>query len=300
MVAVKKKTRKGTQMVKKKKQSSGRVAQLVSQSDETQRVARHVQMIMDPCNAVIGSTAYRGADGFVTRFRNSASLALSPGTNTLLYIYYPGDNSLQTLSGAFTDVTSFTSTADGPGKAFLTVNSDCCRTVGACTTLVYTGTALDRAGIIYSGVVPLSTLQNAKSLNSIATNLQCVERVPDTPYDLKWSPSPVDEEYTRNTAAAIQTGDRNAIVFVITGLNPANSSGSFNMINTHICEWKPESGLGLSTPTPSTADVPGGLEKVRTILSKMGKWWAGAAHTAYAAAQSPIGQAVLKSAALLL
>lgn len=266
-----------------------------SNVDDLSRLTRHVNMIIDPCNAELGPTAYRGADGIVSRFRNVVDITGTAGKTGFVYVYYPAYNTYYYLNVNAGDLVSIAALPNfaGPGQAYLLSSGDSQRAVAGCTAISYTGTELDRSGIIYSGVVPAAALGSARSVSQIVSLLQHETRTPDVPIELKWSPSAVEEEYWASGAAVPEgAGDRNLLVYVGFGLNAATTSANFTLINTFIAEWRPEAGLGLSNPNPSSHDVPGGLEKVRSVLSRMGNWWYSAAKTAYGAINSPTGKAV--------
>lgn len=314
MVAKKKGGRKAPMVNKQRKIPRAQVQKMVyplpagnkqksSKSEDATRIARHVAMIMDPCNAELGPTAYRGADGFITRFRNVVTISPVATKTGFAYVWYPAYNRGTTVNANSGDPFAFNPNFDGPGQTFLLNQSDTQRAVGACTTLNYTGTELDRCGIVYSGVVPIATLQNIKTLADIALVLQHEQRVSDKPIEVKWSPSAAEEEYFRSNLGSIEppnAGDRNCIVFIVLGTDPTTSSCNFSLINTLISEWRPEAGSGISTPNPSSHDVPGGIEKVRSILQRMGNWWFGAAKTAYNVASSPTGRTIAAAVAAML
>lgn len=260
--------------------------------EDVTRIARHVHMIVDPCNAELGPTAYRGTDGIVTRFRSNGNLTASVGKTGFIYVYYPAYNTVYTnyVNGADLAVTNL---VGGPGQSFLLASSDSQRAVAACTSLTYTGTELDRSGIIYSGVIPIACIQATKTIDQLIMLLQKESRTGDSPMELKWSPSAVDEEYwTTGSVVPEAPGDRNCLVFIGLGFNAATTSPNHAIVNTLITEWRPEAGLGLSTPNPSSHDVSGGIEKVRSTLAKLGNWWSSTTGKAYKALNSPVGKAI--------
>lgn len=262
-------------------------------SEDVSRITRHVNMIVDPCNAELGPTAYRGADGIVTRFRNVVATGPTVGKTGFIYVYYPAYNSICTANVNASDVFVYASNTAGPGQTFLLASGASQRAVSACCNLSYTGTELDRCGIIYSGVVPISALAVGKTITDVAMLLQNEHRVSDEALEVKWSPGSVEEEYWESGATTPGGGgDRNCIVLVALGLNAASSSTYFSIVNTLIAEWRPEPGLGLSTPNPSSHDVPAGLEKVRSVLQRMGNWWYSVGKTAYTAYNSTQGRAL--------
>jgi hypothetical protein len=257
-------------------------------------------MIVDPCNAELGPTAYRGSDGIVSRFRNNLTFAGATTKTGFIYVNYPAYNTVYAQNVNSGDVFA-PNTLAGPGQAFLLASGESQRVVGACSGLTYTGTALDKSGIVYSGVIPFASLGTGKTIDQLITLMQHESRIPEAPLELKWSPGPAEEEYWQTGSVVPEgAGDRNCLVFIVLGLNFATTSTNFAVINTLISEWRPEAGIGLSTPNPSSHDVTGGLEKVRSALQKMGHWWYGTAKYAYNAINSPTGRMVQTIAASFL
>jgi hypothetical protein len=269
-------------------------------AEDVTRITRHVNMIIDPCNAELGPTAYRGTDGIVTRFRSNGNLGPSAGKTGFIYVYYPAYNTVYTayVNGADLAVTNL---VGGPGQSFLLASSDSQRAVAACTSLTYTGTELDRSGIIYSGVIPIACIQATKTIDQLVMLLQHEGRTGCDPMELKWSPSAVDEEYwTTGSVVPEAPGDRNCLVFIGLGFNAATTSPNHAIVNTLITEWRPEAGLGLSTPNPSSHDVSGGIEKVRSTLARLGNWWSLTTGKAYKALNSPVGKAITSTVMALM
>lgn len=260
--------------------------------EDYSRLNRHVNMILDPCNAELGPNAYRGSDGIVSRFRNVQAIGATAGKTGFVFMFYPAYNAIYAINLNSTDNTAFSANIPGPGQAYLLANGASQRCIAACSSISYTGTELDKSGILYAGVVPASSVVAAKTVAEVAMLLQHEARVGDAPLEVKWSPTSVEEEYWLSGPAAPANLDRNVIVIIGLGFNPATTSTNFSIINTLIAEWKPEPGLGLAEPNPNSHDVPGGIEKVRSVISKLGSWWYGAAQTAYKAINSPAGKAV--------
>lgn len=236
------------------------------------RVRNHVNMILDPCEAPLAPTAYRGSDGILTRFKVLDAMGTTSVNRFLIHAYYPGYNGTwrQTVADPAAALTP-SYVVPGPGQAFLLSTAGSQRVVGACTQFRYTGTELERQGLVYRGLLPASALVGA-SINALLPLLQTADRIPDGTLETKFIPSPAEEEYWNTGAVAPDgTGDRNVIVTIVVG--SAAGSVDFTMANTLIAEWRPRFGVGMQVPTPNTMDSPAGLEQVRTRLSGLGNWW---------------------------
>lgn len=264
------------------------------------RVGNHLGMVIDPCNSVIGPTAYRGKDGFVTRFTGAYG-AGSTGACSVV-AYWPKYNRIFSLDLASTGTPfalDFYGVAGraGPGGAFLGTSAAEVRPVGACITSVYTGTELDRQGFIVRGVVPYKSVAGNTTGDSLCNLLQQWNRTPTTEVETKWIPSPDDENYiaTPSTLPDIAE-DSNIIVHLYRNHGDGKATTVYRV--TSILEWQPFYGLGISCPTPNSPDPPAGLERVRSALHSFGNWWLGARAVAGAAAR--VGRLVARDAVPLI
>lgn len=246
------------------------------------RVNGHVRMIVDPCNATLSPTAYRGQDGYISRFSSVGNI--STVYQNFVIVYYPAYNGIFVGTYlAFTDpLGTISYTTPGPGQAFCLATCAGQRPVGACISLDYAGTELNRGGTIAYGSIKASSLVSTMTFSDLIVLLGHSTRTPDSKLEVKWQPSPADEEYwATGSAAPDGGGDRNVIVVAGYGLPAATNL--FNYRPTAIIEWNPKATLGLSAASASSPDAPAGLEHVRTKLANMGNWWIEGANTVSAA-----------------
>lgn len=250
----------------------------------TDRVSRHVNLLLDPCGAELGPTAYRGRDGFINRFNAFFSVGPDPTISCSVFIYHPRLNRIYNRGVAlFNDdigninfYGGFSSA--GPGAAYLTANADETRTISACVQAFYVGTELDRQGLVYRGVVPARALSNAvNTVGTLSQLLQKRERTGDHTMETKWVPGPGNENYERTDITVNEFGDDNCVVILASGFAASKLLFSYRVV-TNI-EWLPAPAVGIMTPSPSTPDAPAGLERVRSAVARFGDWWLEAAHT---------------------
>jgi hypothetical protein len=241
-------------------------------------------MVSDPCNSILGHTAYRGKDGFINRFSAIYNTG-GVGATCSIIAYWPRYNRVFKLSiAAETDNFSVnfydaTFSSAGPGGAFLGTNAGEVRPVAACITSSYVGTELDRQGYVVSGVLPYSTITGTLNIGTLRQLCQKWMRTPDAQNETKWIPTPSDEEYEPIPATLpANPTDDNVVVHIACGFAAGKVNFYHRVVN--IFEWQPFYGLGISCPTPNTPDAPGGLERVRSALANMGDWWMEATHTA--------------------
>lgn len=243
----------------------------MSQSDK-QRLATHVGMIIDPCNAPLGHNAYRGQDGTTSKF--TVLDDINSGGNVLVYVFWPKYNSIYKV--ATTSLTSAITPSwggnQGPGKDFITNVCASIRPVGACMTMTYNGSELNRQGLVSLGVVKVSDVLKATTPGDLVALVGRTVRTPDGPLEMRWSPSPSDETYWYTDVTSgpnDANGDSNAIVVVTHGFADYND---FTYTSTAIFEWVPKPTLGLSVRAQVSHDVPAGLEKVRNALTTIKGW----------------------------
>lgn len=251
------------------------------------RITRHVRMVVDPCNAPIGPTAYRGQDGFVLRATTNYDHTASATHTCGIIAYWPRYNRVY-LNSFVNDTTAFAldfysgvgGAFNGPAAAYLGANAAEIRPIAACITSVYGGTELDRQGLWYRGVVPYRTVAGGTlTIAGLRQLLQKWERTPDRPSETKWIPGPESENYQAIPSTLPNVlGDDNIIVhaFALYGANKM----LLNHRVTAVIEWQPFWGLGINAPVPNTNDPPAGLERVRTALTRFGNWWLEAMDTA--------------------
>lgn len=263
----------------------------VSAAAADYRLRSHINMVRDPCHAVVGPTAYRGKDGFINRFSavyDTIATGPAADNSTAIVAYWPRYNRVfirlipslaLELSINFYDANfSFA----GPGGAFLGANAGETRPVAACISTSYVGTELNRQGLLMRGVIPYSTITGTMSLGALRQLCQQYGRTSDHEEETKWIPTSSDEEYEQVPGSAPSVfSDDNVIIHVASGF--AAGTLAFSHKITHLQEWQPFYGLGIQCPTPNTSDPPAGLERVRSALATMGHWWLEGTKTASAA-----------------
>lgn len=265
-------------------------------NDAAARIQRHVKLLLDPCSAELGPTAYRGRDGFVSRFSGFHANA-DAAASCAVFLWYPRINRIYNrgVAAFTTDLGAIdfygANSAAGPGADYLFSNAEASRCISGCLQAFYSGTELDRQGIVYQGVVPARTFSNtAAGVNTAARFtqlLQAQSRCPDSVVETKWVPSAENEEYEDtgigSSTPHLLSGD-NVVVFIASAFAVGKLNFNFRVVGNY--EWLPTPGAGFMCPSPSTPDAPAGFEHVRTTIARYGKWWLDALHTAGAVYQT--------------
>lgn len=270
-------------MVKAKKKGGKRTLSKAPRKRQPQtdaRVANHVGMLVDPCNSILAPTAYRGKDGFITRFSSVEGVG-GPSSTAAVIAFWPKynrifrlnmDNTSTSFSINFYDNLALGYSILGPGAAFLGANASEVRPVSACMTTLYSGAELERSGLVVRGVVPYKSVSGSLTVESLCNLLQHWDRTPTNVSETKWIPSPDDENYIATPSSQPSViEDSNIVVIVFRGYGAGKINTAVRF--TTIYEWQPFYGLGIQSPTPNTPDSPAGMEKVRTALHRLGHWW---------------------------
>lgn len=237
-----------------RKRSKGKRPTTMSKDNAV--LSQHWQMLSDPCHATLTESAYRGRAGIPARFTGIYSY--TTGTETAFALVANPASGAGTLTALANSATAWTpayATAL-PGQAYLLTVADSARVIGACLDIDFVGTELQRAGMFYGGVLPLTTLPAAvaTSVDNVKVLLNNETRVPDHQVDQLWFPGVGNEAYTPlGSASASYTADHNALVFLAENL-PAGLQLRLRL--TIIYEWVPKSGTGLITPTSMAGTNP--------------------------------------------
>lgn len=245
--------------------------------------SRALQMLADPCNATLEPGCYRGDQGFKARFVSNGTL-LSAGTTVNGAIAFaPCANLFYTIDWTSTPVaTAWTNNSVNysPGRAFLTANAASTRSLGACLSVTPLATNLATSGVVYSGIVPASLVGGGTYLPSDVAQLcnNFGKITIDQPMECKFIPGSADEEYS-NTSILSDSSDCMLIVFVFLGF-PGGTG--FSCRATNIVEWKPLTGLGLTTSSAAGNPSKNTIEHVKQALrSKDDSWYTNVGKTAF-------------------
>ena len=239
-------------------------------------------MLLDPCNATLAPSAFRGDQGFRTRFVSNNTVASGAGFTCGAIAFIPGQNLLWVMEAATasTSVAWVNLSTFAPGNTFLATNAIAYRSLGACLSSTPIAANLAVSGQVYTGIVTVSSLgipgsTTASSLAQLCNNYAKVTI--DQPMETKFVPGALDEEYF--DPSTVDSSDSNAILQVYIGL-PAATGVTYRM--TNIAEWKslPNKGLVsesyLGNPSRNT------IEHVKEYLrTRNPSWWTNIGMGAY-------------------
>jgi hypothetical protein len=238
--------------------------------------AAYARLLMDPCNAKVTHPNYAGGDsGYLIRTESTVTFPHPNG-----YVRWaPGAVSTNDQELVYMTATTpaigvaVAGIPDAPGKNFLTGTTSSYRCVAACMKLVYPGAEVDRAGLVYAGLVTAQTtaLGDTISVNHVTPLLQSAGRMPDTEIEVLWRPDFNDQGF-RDPLHDIDVNDlgsRSAIAIAFTG--GADAGVTIRM--TAIYEWRPRQNKGIALPTLARSISAYSLDDVLNYIQKNGGKW---------------------------
>jgi len=162
--------------------------------------------------------------------------------------------------------------AAGPGSTFLAGVAGEVRPVAACLQLMYTGTELNRAGVVNRSQINgnEAILYSGNTADTIATSCPMECRMPDSgPLEVKWAPGVLDGDFAY-VGTTQTTGQRGAVAFVWRGLG----SGSIKVRATVVYEWRPTPAEGIIAPSAVGSKSRNTMDEIVGILSASAPNWA--------------------------
>lgn len=218
--------------------------------------ANHWRMVSDPCGAPLAESAYPGRSGITSRFTGVFTYA--GGTETAFLANYNFAALAAAINPLLASTTSVTQSYNVvlPGQTFLNANAAAFRTIGACVSIQYVGTELNRAGTIYGGVLTANSIPAgiATTVDACKVLLPNETRTPgERILDLKWFPGYAEMEYDVSSGSDNFNNDHNALCVAAAGM----TAGLGLVIRvTTIVEWLPKLTLGMSMPSPVAGTNP--------------------------------------------
>lgn len=219
-------------------------------------LAKHWGMLVNPCEATLGESAYRGAAGIPSRFTRTQTISVD-GAASFTYIANPAALSyFQTavLSSATPIVPVYASPM--AGNTFVTANSFAFRIIGFCLSVEYVGSELNRSGKLYTGVLPAQTITGgvATTADAIKSILTSSCRTPDAELESLWFPGVGNEEYSSGLVAEEVYGNgHNSLVFIAENMPDGIQ---IQIRETVIVEWQPRTGQGFTASSPAGGSNP--------------------------------------------
>lgn len=225
----------------------------------------HYAMLVDPCYATLCESAYRGAAGYVQRFVKVTNY--TTGTNTSFCAIYNPAAVASTQADLANAAAPFSATYAIPsaGSAFLTANSSGHRCIGFCVQIEYTGTELNRSGLLGAATVNAELFNigtGGLTVADIQPLIPNVTRTMDGTAEVKWSPGVGNEQYVKlgDAPGVLYANDMNSLVIYGTGLPAGNQ---IRLVETTIYEYLPTINTGLATPAATAgSNPPGAFEKL--------------------------------------
>ncbi|APG76226.1 hypothetical protein 3 [Changjiang tombus-like virus 10] len=230
-------------------------------------------MLLDPCNAQLSPAAYRGDQGYKTRFVSNGSIGQAPNSTCAGIIFTP---SLGRVYSA--DATTSTATVTwnvgsfpNPGQNFMQGNADSIRSLGACLSCYPVSSVMNTSGFVYTGIVPESAALAATTLDGLSQLCNRTSRIQVAePMETKFVPGAGDEVYNPVGGSIQNDNDTMCIVFVFTGFS---SASGIRIRATNIIEWKPDPSLGIVSESHLTNPSVNTIEHVKRCLFEQDPHW---------------------------
>jgi len=269
---------------KQKSKPAAKRKQRADPSSDASLVAGHLNMLVDPCAAELKTSVYRGRGGYMMRLSTVAAIDAAAGQAGIA-AWHPGAANVSYKNGV-TPSTPFTATWGATSGSMIapvgvlpTIASGV-RCVAACMTVTYVGAELNRGGMVCATVGPAGEvlLPTPTTVNEKFDLATATERSPSGSFEIKWAPSPMDEEYVDiNGAPSDYFNDRTALLL---GFIAGDTPLFFRVRMTAIYEYLPRAGKNVPLPPAVNRTVPGGLEKLVNAASKIEHFVTNVSHAA--------------------
>jgi hypothetical protein len=262
---------------------------------------KYAALLADPCNGDLVTGPFGdGSGGMVARFEREYFVVGGAGSTACAFAFCPALCNFTFASGAAISDTSTitwspnTDPAAPPGYSFLVANATSFRPLACCMQVYWTGTELNRQGVVSLGRMPTEVFDDTTlNVARIRTSSQYSERTPDTCSEVIWRPQEQDL-YFKHTGlssgpALFSNGAQNTSLVMTGAYLPADTPLRVRIVVVY--EWVPDPLSGFKTTTGRVTSKPSRLADVLAILDRTGDWMAGTA-TSAARAMSSLGAGV--------
>lgn len=258
----------------------------------------YARLLEDPCRAELTHPVYMaGTSGYLTRIKQVVQLGLNPNAVDGYTAFQPGG--LPTVTSSMTGMWhggwanaaggTLNTIAGTTGPAFLisaTVGQY--RPVAGCLKVHYTGSELNRAGLISVGICNQLQLANGETgIGPVATYVPSTARTArlgTEPHEVRWVPS-VSQDMTftgsSQPTSTSQVVGMGTVIYVFAQGVPA---GSCLVEVDFVYEWVPETSQGMT----QSVQAPRSANTTADVLRALGSAYGGLTEFA----TSPLGKRV--------
>lgn len=247
--------------------------QLGRQLDDGAR--KWLALLADPCNADLAPPCYGGTgSGYLVRTRQiwAPNATASDLFAEITPSYAAAVAGLRfgwsaTTGGSLGNVAQ---TGIAPFLANQAVGRY--RPVAGCVTVLYTGTELERKGIVSfttdAGVSLLNAEAISSSVYNLAAQMPTSFRMGSTAHEYRWVPTDQDSEFLQNSNEEVGTYTKygNSIQVAVANATP----GTFQLQITFVWEWQPEQEGSVNTGLVTLNRKPPSALPLSTILTAVG------------------------------
>jgi hypothetical protein len=258
-------------------------------------VRKYAQLLADPCNGdLVAGPFGDGSGGMVARFEREYFVVGSAGSTACSFAFCPALCNFTYASGVISDTSTITWTPNTdplapPGFSFLTANASSFRPLACCMQVYWTGTELNRQGVVSLGRMPAEVFDDTSLTTArIRTSSQYSERTPDTCSEIIWRPQEQDL-YFKHVGLAVAplsfgNGSQNTALVMTGAYLPVDVPLRVRIVVVY--EWVPDPLSGFKTTTGRITQKTSRLADVLGMLDRTGDWMAGTATSAARAMSS--------------
>lgn len=254
-----------------------------------QAAAAYARLLADPCNGdLVPGPFGDGTGGMVARFEQEYLIQAGVGSTALAWAFAPSRaNWAATTTGTIGDSTVITMTNNAspslaPGFNFFASNASQIRPLSCCAQVYWTGSELNRQGIVSLGRVPAEVVNDSNlTVSQLRTMSQYVERTPAGMAEIVWRPTEWDQVFTEPPISGVpnSVAESRATALVITGSGlPSDQPLRIRVVVVY--EWVPDPLSGFRATNSQIREQPVRLADVLARLDAAGDWMSGHARMA--------------------
>lgn len=282
-------------MVAKNKKTSKKQQQQRAQASKRPRVPRgmrlassadtYADLLADPCRGPLVGPIGATQKGYITRFEKTIVVPATyvDGTtkNTTCFairwnpgVIDPSATAQDTLQGrvevasnATLSTAAFLTNDESPGYTFINTTATSARCLAACMQVTYTGSELNRQGVVGSFVSSASLAFSSTNAETLMGITQSRSRVADGMFEVRWKPNDYDVNFSHfnQSASTEQMAKHSALYLVGQNLSPTTSANTAIMVRlVAVYEWTPDANEGMIVP----AAPPGSAETLASAVRR--------------------------------
>lgn len=229
-------------------------------------------MLADPCNAPMVQPCYNGTgSGYFVRMRQIVDIPAAAKDFVMEFTPAGGTGNVGAWSWSDTVGGSLGNAANlSMGGIFNSGFVGRARCVAGCAKILYTGTELNRSGIVGFSLDQGRSMAAGEPIAGTASTWLATtahtERIGQREMEYRWLPGPGDENFRTTGGEELATGEVNGggIQIIISGITPA----TVRITLVSVWEWQPEQEQNTGLVTQNK--VPASRNSLNDVLRAIG------------------------------